>query len=187
MICLFCKANEKIAEFDKYIDDQHTNKIALIFQRLNQSNENEILGNNEMSTEMENFVNLISERIELKDFNKFRGDLDIKTNEHGIYSYFTTYQNHQIMFNIAPIIPSDKTDQQFIQRKSLIANALLSIVFQEEGSSFQPNFILGKVTQVYITVQPIHLDSQLYYKVRLLINSINIKDFIYFTDRNLAS
>ncbi len=120
-----------------------------------------------MSIEMENLVNLISERIELKDFNKYRGDLDIKTNQHGIYSYFTTFETHQIMFNISPIIPSEKNDQQFIQRKSLIANALLSIVFQEEGTLFQPNFILGKVTQVYITVQPIYLNSQLYYKVRL--------------------
>jgi hypothetical protein len=118
-----------------------------------------------MSNEMEYFLNLISKRIQLKDFKKYRGDLDIKTNQHGIYSYYTKFQNHQIMFNIAPIIPED---QQFIQRKSLISNALLCIVFQEEGSIFQPNIILGKVTQVYIIVQPIKINSELYYKVRFV-------------------
>lgn len=117
---------------------------------------------------MEKFLNLISQRIELKDFNNYRGDLDIKTNSHGNYSYFTKYHNHQIMFNIAPIIPSDKNDQQFIQRKSLIANALLCIVFQEQGTLFKPNFILGKVTQVYITVQPIEINYELYYKVKFI-------------------
>jgi hypothetical protein len=132
------KGNEKLLEFD-------------------------ILSNNQMSIEMENFLNLISERIELKDFTKYRGDLDIKTNEHGLYSYFTKFKNYQIMFNISPIIPSD---QQFIQRKSLIANALLCIVFQEQGASFQPTMMLGKVTQVYITVQPMKINSELHYKVR---------------------
>jgi hypothetical protein len=162
------KANEKLLEFDKSNDEQYSNKVGFIFQRLNQSNENEILSNNEMSIEMENFLNLISKRIELKDFNKYRGDLDIKTNEHGIYSYFTIFENHQIMFNIGPIIPSDKNDQQFVQRKSLIGNAFLCIVFQEEGTLFHPDFIRGKVTQVYITVQPIQIHSQLYYKVKII-------------------
>jgi hypothetical protein len=118
-----------------------------------------------MSIEMEKFLNLISDRIELKDFNQYRGDLDTKTNEHGIHSYFTKFENHQIMFNISPMIPSD---QDFIQRKSLVGNALLCIVFQEKGTkSFQPNLMCGKVTQVYITIQPIEQNSELYYKVRL--------------------
>ncbi|CAF1246379.1 unnamed protein product [Adineta steineri] len=161
------KANEKILEFDKYIDDQYSNKIGFIFQRLNQTNENEILSNNDMSIEMKNFLNSISERIELKDFNKYRGDLDIKTNEHGLYSYFTFYENHQIMFNIAPIIPSEINDKEFIHRKGLIGNALLCIVFQEVGSRFQPDFILGKMIQVYITVQPMEINSQLHYKIEI--------------------
>lgn len=116
-----------------------------------------------MSIEMEKFLNIISDRIELKDFHHYRGDLDIKSNEHGIYSYFIKFENHQIMFNVAPIIPSDTN---FIQRKSLIANALLCIVFQDKGTqTFDPNFMRGKVTQVYITVQPIEKNAELYYKV----------------------
>ncbi|CAF1357977.1 unnamed protein product [Rotaria sp. Silwood1] len=162
------KANEKILEFDKYNDEQLSNKVGIVYQQLNQSNEIEILSNNEVSIEMENFLNLISELVQLKNFNKYRGDLDIKTDQHGAYSYFTTYQNHQIMFNVAPMISSDRNDREFIQRKSLIANALICIIFQEEnGLSFQPDFFLGKVTQVYIIVQPIQIKSNLYYKIEI--------------------
>ncbi|CAF3566599.1 unnamed protein product [Rotaria sp. Silwood1] len=134
------KANEKILEFDKYNDEQLSNKVGIVYQQLNQSNEIEILSNNEISIEMENFLNLISELVQLKNFNKYR----------------------------APMISSDRNDREFIQRKSLIANALICIIFQEEnGLSFQPDFFLGKVTQVYIIVQPIQIKSNLYYKIEI--------------------
>jgi hypothetical protein len=165
LVYLFVQTNEKLVEFDKLTDEQNASKVSFVFQRLNQTTDNEILSNNKMSTEMENLLKLLSTRVQLEGFNKYRGDLDVKTNQHGLYSYFTTFHHHQIMFNIAPMIPSEKNDEQFIQRKGLIGNALICIVFQEEGSSFQPDFIVGKVIQVYITVQPIRIDSELFYKV----------------------
>ncbi|CAF1091696.1 unnamed protein product [Rotaria sp. Silwood1] len=162
------EAHEKILEFDKYNDEQLFNKVGIVYQHLNQSSEIAILSNDKMSIEMENFLNLISELVQLQNFNKYRGDLDTKTDQHGTYSYFATYQNHQIMFNVAPIIPSDKNDLEFIQRKSLIANALICIVFQQgSGLSFQPDFFIGKVTQVYIIVQPMQIKSDLYYKIEI--------------------
>jgi signal-induced proliferation-associated 1 like protein 1 len=175
-MCLFLKANDKILEFDKSTDDQYTNKIAFIFQRSNERNESEILSNNKMSIEMEDFLDLISTRIQLEGFNKYRADLDTKSNQHGSYSYFTIFENHQIMFNVAPIIPQEKNDEQFIQRKSLIANSLICIVFQEQGALFKPDFILSKVTQVYITVEPTMIDNELYYKVSLFTNLIKKKE-----------
>jgi len=114
---------------------------------------------------MENFLNLISDKVNLKDFNKYRGDLDIKSNEHGYYSYFTIFNNYQIMFNVAPIIPSDNNHQLSIQRKSLVLNSFLCIVFQEKKAIFKPDLFTGKVTQVYITVQPTIINNQIYYKV----------------------
>ncbi len=44
-----------------------------------------------MPIEMENFLKLISDRVELKDFDSYRGDLDTKSNEHGIHSYFIKF------------------------------------------------------------------------------------------------
>jgi len=160
----------------------------MIYQYLNQINETNILSNNQMTKEMEDFINLIADRVQLKGFNKYRGDLDTKSNEHGEYSYFTIFNNYQIMFNIAPIIPSDKNDQQFIQRKRLVANSFICIVFQEEDSIFNPELFSGKVIQAYITVQPTIINDQLYYKVKFEQKYLfKIKLVFVFIDKNMAS
>jgi hypothetical protein len=109
---------------------------------------------------------MLAEHVRLKDFKKYRGDLDTKEDLHGEYSYYTVYENHEIMFNVAPLIPSTKANGQCIERKGLIGNAFVCIVFQEIGASFSPDFISGKVIQIYITVQPTKHNEQLYYKVK---------------------
>ena len=114
-----------------------------------------------------NFLDIISLRVYLKGYNKYRGDLDTKDDLHGEYSYYTEYENHEIMFNIAPIIPSTKANGQCIERKGLVGNAFVCIVFQEPGANFLPDFISGRVTQVYITVKPCIIDEELYYKVKI--------------------
>lgn len=123
---------------------------------------------------MSEFLKVLADRVSLKGFHKYRGDLDIKDDLHGDHSYYTIYDNHEIMFNVAPIIPSSKANGQCIERKSLVGNAFVCIVFQHPDADFTPDYIAGKVTQVYITVKPCIIDEELYYKVnkRLLFREI---------------
>ena len=160
------QANEKIYLFDKLNDERQNCKVGLIYQRLDQTNEYDIFSNDNLSDDLLTFLQILSERVRLKGFNRYRGDLDVKDDLHGEYSYYTQYQNHEIMFNIAPLIPSTKANGQCIERKGLVGNAFVCIVFQEGDTEFIPDFISGKVTQVYITVQPIRIEEQLYYKVK---------------------
>jgi len=120
-----------------------------------------------MSPEMTKFLDLLAERVRLKGLTKYRGDLDIKEDSHGEYSYHTVHENHEIMFNIAPLIPitTTKLNGQCVKRKGLIGNAFVCIVFQDVGAVFSPDFIPGRVTQIYIIVQPIIIERELYYKV----------------------
>ncbi|CAF1039147.1 unnamed protein product [Rotaria sordida] len=159
------KANEKIYSFDKLNDERQNCKIGVIYQGVDQTNEYDIFSNDDVSDDMSNFLNLLADRVRLKGFNKYRGDLDIKDDLHGDSSYYTKYKNHEIMFNIAPMIPSTKANGQCIERKSLVGNAFVCIVFQEQDAEFTPDFISGKVTQIYITVQPCIIDENLYYKI----------------------
>jgi hypothetical protein len=125
---------------------------------------------------MFNFLQILADRVRLKGFEKYRGDLDIKNDLHGEYSYYTQYNNHEIMFNIAPMIPSIKTNGQCVKRKGLVGNSFVCIVFQESDAEFIPDFISGKVTQIYITVQPIKINEQVYYKVK---NNFKKKKFFF--------
>jgi hypothetical protein len=118
---------------------------------------------------MLDFLDILADRVRLKGFQKYRGDLDIKEDLHGEHSYYAVHQNHEIMFNVAPLVPSTKANRQCVERKGLVGNAFVCIVFQEAGAVFSPDFISGKVTQIYITVQPLKQNDELYYKVKQLI------------------
>ena len=137
-----------------------------------------MLCNDGLSNAMSDFLDQISTRVNLKGFDKYRADLDVKSGLHGEFSYYTEYENHEIMFNVAPLIPTTKTDGQCIQRKGLVANAFVCIVFQEPGSIFMPDRIAGRVTQVFITVQPIHINQQLHYKVDALGQKSSLITFV---------
>jgi hypothetical protein len=115
---------------------------------------------------MMDFLEILADRVRLKGFQKYRGDLDTKDDLHGEYSFYTIYDNHEIMFNVAPLVPSTKANGQCIERKGLVGNAFVCIVFQDPGAVFLPDFISGKVTQIYITVQPIIDEEQTFYKVK---------------------
>lgn len=152
--------------FDKANDERFNCKIGVIYQQQNQSSEYEIFSNDQLSTEMTHFLQLLAQPIRLKAFAKYRGDLDTREDLHGEYSYHTVYDSHEIMFNVAPLIPSTKANGQCIERKGLVGNAFVCVVFQDIGATFSPDFISGKVTQIYITVQPAPVEKGLYYKVK---------------------
>ncbi|CAF3447989.1 unnamed protein product [Rotaria sp. Silwood1] len=159
------KANEKIYLFDKQNDERYNCKIGVIYQHFNQTNEQDIFNNENPLNDMWDFLDRISKRIYLKGFQKYRGDLDTKNGSHGEYSYYAEYENHEIMFNIAPLVPSTNAEEKCTIRKGLIGNAFVCIVFQEPGANFSPDFITGRVTQIYITVQPSMKDEKLHYKI----------------------
>jgi hypothetical protein len=163
---IYFQANEKIYLFDKSNDERQNCKVGLIYQCLDQTNEYDIFSNDNLTSDLLEFLQMLADRVPLKGFNKYRGDLDIKDDLHGDHSYYTQYENHEIMFNIAPLIPSTKANGQCIERKGLVGNSFVCIVFQETDAEFSPDLISGKVAQVYITVQPTRIDEQVYYKVK---------------------
>ena len=160
------QANEKIEAFDKRSEERQNSKVGLIYQRANQKDEFDLFANDGLVDELEHFLQSLAEKVRLKGFQRFRGDLDIRDDLHGLHSFYTEYENYEIMFNVAPLIPSLKANGQCIERKGLVSNAFVCVVFQENDAEFSPEFISGKVTQVYITVQPLTIHNELYFKVK---------------------
>jgi signal-induced proliferation-associated 1 like protein 1 len=139
--------------------------VGIIYQRSEQNDEYDLFSNDHLSEELRDFLQLLADRVRLKGFARFRGDLDVKEDLHGEYSYYTQYHNHEMMFNVAPMIPSLKANGQCIERKGLVSNAFVCVIFQESDAEFSPEIISGKVTQVYITVRPMQINDELYFKV----------------------
>ena len=64
-----------------------------ILQLFFQINEEDYLQNQNMSPAFEEFMELMSEKVTLKDFPNYRGGLDVKYGQTGEHSYYTNYKN----------------------------------------------------------------------------------------------
>lgn len=54
----------------------------------------------------------LGKRIELKGFKGFLGGLDSERKLTGEYSVFTEFQNLEVMFHVAPLLPYTPNDSQ---------------------------------------------------------------------------
>ena len=63
-----------------------------------QTNEDEYLQNQNESPAFREFLDLLAERVELKDFSNYRGGLDVKHGQTGEYSYYTSFQERSVFY-----------------------------------------------------------------------------------------
>eukprot|EP00005_Dracoamoeba_jomungandri_P003299 CAMPEP_0174254650 /NCGR_PEP_ID=MMETSP0439-20130205/3967_1 /TAXON_ID=0 /ORGANISM="Stereomyxa ramosa, Strain Chinc5" /LENGTH=949 /DNA_ID=CAMNT_0015336365 /DNA_START=523 /DNA_END=3372 /DNA_ORIENTATION=+ len=160
------KFHEELLKLDNMkINETKVNKIGILYAKEGQVTEEEIFGNYEGSEAFEEFLLSIGEKVRLKGFTGYKGDLDVKTDTNGEYSIYSSFEGFEIMFHVSTYLPFDKLDPQQIPRKKYIGNDLVSIVFLE-GGTFKPPCVSGDFLQVFIVVQPTSLpDGSVGYKV----------------------
>lgn len=98
-------------------------------------------------------MDLLGQRIKLKDFTGFRGGLDTAHGQTGEYSIHETFQNKEIMFHVSTLLPYNKNDSQQLERKRHIGNDIVAIVFQEDNTPFAPDMIASNFLHAFIVVQ----------------------------------
>lgn len=147
--------HEQLATFEKNKTVQASRmKIGVLYAKEGQSTESEILGNEHGSEEFEEFLQLLGDTIELKGWNGFKGDLDVKNNMTGTQSLFTTFRKTDIMFHVSTYLPHSTDDEQQIARKRCIGNDLSTIIYLEEGAVFKPPCVSGDFLHIFAAVQP---------------------------------
>eukprot|EP00010_Vexillifera_abyssalis_P002086 CAMPEP_0201550868 /NCGR_PEP_ID=MMETSP0173_2-20130828/7160_1 /ASSEMBLY_ACC=CAM_ASM_000268 /TAXON_ID=218659 /ORGANISM="Vexillifera sp., Strain DIVA3 564/2" /LENGTH=514 /DNA_ID=CAMNT_0047960971 /DNA_START=110 /DNA_END=1654 /DNA_ORIENTATION=+ len=119
--------------------------------------EQDIFESDKVSTEFIEFMEFLGNRIELKGWTHYRGDLDVKHGGTGTHSYYRKWKELEIMLEVAPLLPQQR-------RKAIIGNTISTIVFQESGS-FDPSLIVSQVLHVFFVVQPVKRDGKTYYRV----------------------
>ncbi|KCV73346.1 signal-induced proliferation-associated 1 [Fonticula alba] len=76
------------------------------------------------------FLARIGRLVELKDWGKFRGGLDNKTDTTGTHSVFTQFDNlYDVMFHVCEMLPHKEGDTQQLERKRHIGNDIVVVVF----------------------------------------------------------
>jgi len=121
--------------------------------------------NNEGSPEYEEFLNLLGDKIELKGWQKHRGDLDVQRGNTGTHSIYTEWEGFHIMFHISTMLPFTEDDDQQLSRKRLIGNDVSVIIFQDGGMYVPP--IVSKFLHVYAVVSPISINGKPHYRVAI--------------------
>ncbi|CAF0799635.1 unnamed protein product [Brachionus calyciflorus] len=155
-----------IKEFDNHSMCKNF-KFGVIYMKKGQITEEELFSNQEHSEEFDNFLNILGNRIKLKDFSGFRGGLDTSHGQTGEYSVYEQYQDNQIMFHVSTLLPYNKNDNQQLERKRHIGNDIVAIIFQEDNTPFAPDMIASNFLHAFIVVQKFNdeTSSKIKYKI----------------------
>uniref|UniRef100_A0A8C1ECW3 Signal-induced proliferation-associated 1 n=1 Tax=Cyprinus carpio carpio TaxID=630221 RepID=A0A8C1ECW3_CYPCA len=139
------------------LDEQGLNfqhKVGIMYCRAGQSTEEDMYNNESAGPEFDEFLDLLGERVRLKGWEKYRAQLDTKTDSTGTHSLYTRYQDYEIMFHVSTMLPYTANNTQQLLRKRHIGNDIVTIVFQEPGAlPFTPKTIRSHFQHVFIIVQ----------------------------------
>ncbi|ESO90155.1 hypothetical protein LOTGIDRAFT_91952, partial [Lottia gigantea] len=147
------KTSEQLLKLDEQ-GLSTTYKIGIMYCKKGQCTEEEMYNNEHGSPAFEEFLNLIGQKIRLKGFDKYRGGLDCKTDSTGTNSFYTTFDNSEIMFHISTMLPFTSNNIQQLFRKRHIGNDIVTIIFQEPGSlPFTPKTVRSQFQHVFIIIR----------------------------------
>ncbi|XP_059160500.1 signal-induced proliferation-associated 1-like protein 2 isoform X2 [Physella acuta] len=156
-------AGPKTCEQLLKLDEQgisNTYKIGIMYCKAGQSTEEEMYNNEYSEPALEEFLNLISQKVRLKGFEKYRAGLDCKTDTTGTHSYYTTFNNNEVMFHVSTLLPYTPNNKQQLLRKRHIGNDIVTIVFQEPGAlPFTPQTVRSQFQHVFVIVRVINPNS----------------------------
>ncbi|XP_062711925.1 GTPase-activating Rap/Ran-GAP domain-like protein 3 isoform X3 [Aedes albopictus] len=132
-------------------------KFGVVYMKAGQKMDDEMLSNEYGSADFDDFLALLGEKVRLKDWERYRGGLDVKGDMTGKYSIYTLYEGHEIMFHVSTLLPFSRDNRQQVERKRHIGNDIVNIIFVDEGPNgeepeFNPNNIKSQFTHVFAVV-----------------------------------
>ncbi|KAJ6654633.1 hypothetical protein lerEdw1_006786 [Lerista edwardsae] len=131
-------------------------KFGVLYAKDGQLTDDEMFSNETGSESFQRLLTLLGDTVTLKGWTGYRGGLDTKNDTTGIYSVYSVYQGHEIMFHVSTMLPYSKENKQQVERKRHIGNDIVTIVFQEgEESSpaFKPSMIRSHFTHIFALVR----------------------------------
>lgn len=145
-------ASHAIAGYDEHV--LVTNfKFGVLYQQYGQITEEELFCNNVTTPAFDDFLNLLGQRIQLKEHKGYRGGLDIRNGCTGDEAIYEVFKEREIMFHVSTMLPYTDNDPQQLQRKRHIGNDIVAIVFQEQNTPFSPDMIASHFLHAFIVVE----------------------------------
>ncbi|XP_013772638.2 signal-induced proliferation-associated 1-like protein 2 isoform X3 [Limulus polyphemus] len=132
-------------------------KVGVMYCKAGQSTEEDMYNNELSGPALEEFLELIGQRVRLKGFEKYRAGLDNKMDTTGLYSVYSRLEDCEIMFHVSTMLPYTPNNRQQLLRKRHIGNDIVTIVFQEpDALHFTPKNIRSHFQHVFIVIRAIN-------------------------------
>lgn len=125
----FIDGSELILNFDEHVLSNQM-KFGVVQQKFGQTTEEELFANAQSTPAFDEFLDVLGDRVRLKNFDGYRGGLDTTHNQTGVESVYTRYKSREIMFHVSTLLPFTVGDPQQLQRKRFVGNDIVSIIFQ---------------------------------------------------------
>ncbi|GAN03978.1 hypothetical protein MAM1_0052d03434 [Mucor ambiguus] len=151
-------------------------KFGVLTIRDNQTTEESWFSNTGLSERLQDFLDIMGQKIKLKGYKGYSAGLDTKTGESGEYAYISKWNEFDIMYHVAPLMPSQKNDKQQVLRKKHIGNDIVCIIFLEGSQTFNPKAIRSQFLHVYIIIRPEVVNDKKCWRVEVLTKS-NVGEF----------
>ncbi|VDM21211.1 unnamed protein product [Hydatigera taeniaeformis] len=133
-------------------------KFGVLYCKEGQTSDEEMYNNENGSSQYQAFLRLLGDRITLKNWDRFKGGLDAKTETTGTESIYTIYEGHEIMFHVSTLLPISTDNRQQvisnrgylqpkakhslfkhqIERKRHIGNDIVNIIFFDASDVEKP-------------------------------------------------
>jgi len=142
-------------------------KFGVLYCKADQTTEDQWYNNVEGSTDLDEFMSFLADKIQLQGWSKYTGGLNTKDNFTGTHSYYICYQNHEIMFHVSTYLPYFPDDLQQVERKRHLGNDVVLVVFRDEKcvEPFNPLLIRSQFNHIFCVVQPDRSSGHLQYKI----------------------
>ncbi|KAK0568748.1 Tuberous sclerosis 2-like protein [Tilletia horrida] len=171
-------------------------KLSVLWVGPGQKTEQAILGNRQGSPAFMQFMSGLGELFTLKDRMDLPTSLDRTNGTHGKYAYMWSDHITQVFYHTATLMPNLEHDPTFTNKKALIGNDPVHIVFNESGDEYRFDTIPSQFNSINIVISPTYKggtnlgavlpDDDTFYRVSLQ-RQVGLPDFSPIGDGQLIS
>jgi len=132
-------------------------KMGVVYVAQDSPDQNQILQTtyDETSSHFHEFITGLGYQVILSKHVGYLGGLDAKNTKNGTTSIYYADAMHEIMFHIAPLIPTDPKDPQQIYKKRHIGNDHVHIIWCAGNKDYNTATITSQFNQAHIVIYPL--------------------------------
>lgn len=129
-------------------------KIGVIYVAPGQQDEREILMNSGGSQEFQDFLHCLGEVIDIREHQGNLGGLDPSGSAGNLTISYADWQ-FDVIFHIVPLMPTDPTDEQQVQKKRHVGNDIVHIVWSDHWRDYRQDTMLTHFNFIIIVIYPL--------------------------------